>query len=931
MQDPKPLVDRLIEVGNQQLSQRQYREAIKSYQAALEIYQATNNLYGEGFSLLSLGYTYNSLEEYQKSIDAYLQALAIFKQIYNRNGEGYSLFGLGNAYNSLGKYQQAIDYYQKSVVLSKQIGDRDSEGKSLGSLGILYGRLGKYQQAIESYQQALEVFKQLGDRNGENASLISLGIAYLSIGNYQQSIAAFQQGLELSKQISDRSSESTSLNGLGNAYNRLGQYQKAIDYYQQSLVIFKQIGNLNGEGSTLGNLGTTFSSLGEYQKSIDYHQQSLAIFKQIGDRLGEGKSLNNLGLTYDRLGQYQKAIDYYQQSLALAKQISDRDGEATSLLSLGLTANNIGQYQKAVDYYQQSLAIFKQLGNRDGEGKSLGGLGNGYYRLGQYQKAIDYYQQALVIAKQIGDRNGEGYSRIGLGLAYNNLGQYQQSIESYQQALVIVKQIGDRDGEGIILNNLGLSFLGLNQIDLAILSYKQSVNVRESIRKDIRGLSQEERKSYLGRVDFSYRILVELLLRQGRIIEAIQVLDLLKVQELEDYLKNIKGNNRTAEGIRLLEPEKIVSNQLSAASKEKLYELNRQLATQIQQLPKSEINRVPDYLKQIPQGTVLLYPLILRDRLELIVFSKNNIPVNRTVKISQENLEKLIIDYRGGLLDNGSEDVKEHATELYNLLIKPIEAELTQAKAETILYAPDGQLRYVPMAALYDGKQWLIEKYRVSNLIAYILSDFAPQSKAQPSILAGAFGGKSGERKFGQTALPATITEVQSIANSFQNSVTLIEENFSRQAIESKFKNHNILHLATHAEFNIGSPDQSFIIFGNGDKIRLNEITDWQIPNIDLIVLSACQTGVGKMGDGVEILGFGYQIQKAGAKQAIASLWKVDDIGTQALMTEFYGELQKGNVTVTEGLRRAQVSLIKSKDYKHPYYWSAFFAIGNGL
>ncbi len=327
----------------------------------------------------------------------------------------------------------------------------------------------------------------------------------------------------------------------------------------------------------------------------------------------------------------------------------------------------------------------------------------------------------------------------------------------------------------------------------------------------------------------------------------------------------------------------------------------------------------------------LLYPFILGDRLEIILFAPNNLPIRRTTKISKDQLETLIIDFRAGLLDAGSEDVKEPSTQLYNLLIKPIEAELAQLNTKTILYAPDGQLRYIPIAALYDGKQWLAEKSQISNLIAYTLSDFTPQPKSAPNILAGAFGGKAGDRKFGQTALPATVREVQAIANSFQNSVTLIEEQFSRQAIESKFKNHNILHLATHAEFNTGAPDQSFIIFGNGDKIRLNEITDWQIPNIDLIILSACQTGVGKLGSGVEILGFGYQVQKAGAKQAIASLWSVNDEGTQALMEAFYDELKKGNVSSTEALHRAQIALIKSKKYNHPNYWSAFFAIGNGL
>ncbi|MCA6604479.1 MAG: CHAT domain-containing protein, partial [Pseudanabaena sp. M007S1SP1A06QC] len=265
------------------------------------------------------------------------------------------------------------------------------------------------------------------------------------------------------------------------------------------------------------------------------------------------------------------------------------------------------------------------------------------------------------------------------------------------------------------------------------------------------------------------------------------------------------------------------------------------------------------------------------------------------------------------------------------LLIKPIETELINAKTTTILYAPDGILRYVPLAALNDGKQWLAEKYRISNLIAYSLSDFSPQPKTEPSILAGAFGGKDGERKFGQIALPASITEVKGISNLFPNSFALFENDFSRATTEAKFKNYNILHFATHAEFNTGAPDNSFIIFGNGDKIRLSELTDWQIPNVNLIVLSACQTGLSTLGSGVEILGFGYQVQKVGAKQAIASLWSVSDEGTQALMAAFYQELQKGDVLPIEALHRAQVALIKSEKFSHPSYWSAFFAIGNGL
>ena len=826
----------------------------------------------------------------------------------------------------------AVDLTFSPILTQAQpIQSRKFEADRLFNQGLQQAQLSQFREALQSAEQALQIYQEIGDYPSQANTQLLIGNVYLIFGQYDKSIDTFSKSLEIAKQLGIPNLEVKLLNNLGAAYFALGQYQKAIDSHQRGLAIARDVADRQGESLILGLLGNDYVALGQYQKALDFYQQYLAATKNNSDRQGEAYALGNIGNTYAYLGQYQKAVDWLQQSLNLVRAIGDRRGEGKALENLGNAYVYLSKYQQAIEVYQQALVIYQKIGDRNGEATTLGNLGNAFNAIGQHQKAIDYLQQTLEIVQTIKDRQAEGATLGNLGNAYYALKQYVKALDLYQQHLVVARQIGERKGEASANAEIAATLVNLNQTSLAIVFYKSSIEITESIRKDIRSLGKEDRQSYLQTVADRYRHLADLLLSQGRVIEAIQVLDLLKVQELEDYLKNIKGNDRTAQGIRMLEPEKTISTQLSGIDKERLSEINRQLTSQIQQLPKSETDRVPDYLQQIPQGTVLLYPLILRDRLELILFSNNNIPVNRTVRISQEKLEKLIVDYRSGLLDAGSEDVKESAAELYNLLIKPIEAELIQAKAETIFYATDGQLRYVPLAALYDGKQWLIEKYRVSNLIAYILSDFMPQSKVQPSILAGAFGGKAGEQKFGQTALPATIREIQAIANSFQNSVTLTEENFSRQAIESKFKNHNIIHLATHAEFNVGSPENSFIIFGNGDKIRLNEIINWQIPNVDLIVLSACQTGVGKLGDGVEILGFGYQVQKAGAKQAIASLWKVDDAGTQVLMVAFYRELQKGDVTVAEALRRAQISLIKSSNFNHPNYWSAFFAIGNGL
>ncbi|NUN66850.1 CHAT domain-containing protein (plasmid) [Pseudanabaena biceps] len=346
-------------------------------------------------------------------------------------------------------------------------------------------------------------------------------------------------------------------------------------------------------------------------------------------------------------------------------------------------------------------------------------------------------------------------------------------------------------------------------------------------------------------------------------IEALQVLDLLKVQELDDYLKNVKGNDRTSQGVRLLESEKAFGDKLFTTSYEQIPLLNQQLSNQIQQLPKSETNKIPDYLRKLPQGAVLVYPLILGDRLELIVFSANTLPINRTVPIKQAALERLIQNFRLDIRDSSSLDVKASSKKLYNLLVKPIEVDLKQANATTIFYAPDSILRYIPLAALYDGKQWLAEKYRIDNLIAYSLFDPDSKLHANPSIFAGSFGNSlKGNSEF--APLPATISEVESIKSLFPNTTELTGRDFTDKNTKAKILGNTIIHFATHAQFQSGSPQDSFILFGDGSKVTISEIDKWNLTKADLVVLSACQTGLGSSSNGAEILGFGYQVQKAG-------------------------------------------------------------------
>ncbi|MEE3719921.1 CHAT domain-containing protein [Tumidithrix elongata RA019] len=305
------------------------------------------------------------------------------------------------------------------------------------------------------------------------------------------------------------------------------------------------------------------------------------------------------------------------------------------------------------------------------------------------------------------------------------------------------------------------------------------------------------------------------------------------------------------------------------------------------------------------------------------------------MKVSRKDINEAVLAFRSDLQDHTSLDVKDSGKKFYDWLIAPIETELQQANVQAIVYAPDGQLRYIPLAALYDGKQWLVEKYRINNITARSLTDFNRRSGSQLNILAGASTLEHKitvrENRFSFGAIPATKQEVNGIKSKLPNTLELIDSTFTKSATGDRVGSHSIIHLATHGLFNLGTPDDSFIIFGDGDRLTLREIQDWTLKNVDLVVLSACQTGVGgKLGDGTEILGLGYQFHNTGARAVIASLWSVNDGGTQSLMDSFYTNIKKGNPP-TESLRQSQIALIQSKEFSHPYYWSAFFLIGNGL
>lgn len=975
----------------------------------------TERLNQEGIQQYRQGQFPEALETFQK-------LLVIVRELHDKTGERATLNNIATVYGSQGQYPKELETLQELLAIVRELKDNASARTILNNIAMVYRNLSQYSKALESYQELLSIVRELGDKAGEGATLNNMAVVSRKLGQYPKALEFFQQALAIMRTLNDKAGEASTLNNIAVVYREQSQYPKALEIFEQALSIHKSLGNKAGEATTLSNIATLYDTLGQYPKALEFFEQALAIYQEVnqqrlasnrelGDKAGEGKTLNDIGEVYQNLGQYSKALEYYQKALLIEKEIDDKAGEKTTLNNIAVVYDRQGQYSKALEFLNQALGIAKAISDKAGERTTLNNIAAVYRNLKQYPQALEFYQQALAIERETDNPAGQEITLAGMGVVYFSQGQYTQALESYQQALVIQKEIGDRAGEGITLGNIGNLLKEQKQPELAIAFYKQSVNITQAIRQDLRVLPKEQQQSYTQTVADTYRSLADLLLKQDRVLEAQKVLDLLKVQEIDDYLRNVRGNNQTATGLPNLSPEEQFNQSYNAlinqaitlgkeltqltgipeqkrtpAQQQRVIELrNTQqkilaefnsfihspaVETIVQQLSKTanrqnldleDLNSLQSNLKKLNQNAVLLYPLILDDRLELVLVTADSPPIHRSVPVKREDLNRAIAQFRTAL-ENPSSDAKTPARQLYDWLIKPIENDLTQANAQTIIYAPDAQLRYIPLATLHDGKQWLVQRFRVNNITARSLKEIDTRPQVKPHILAGAFTKgsyrfKLGNQEFSFNGLPFAAREVENLAAIVPGTTQLLDNAFSRDGTVPRMNDYNIIHLATHAVFVTAQPEDSFVLFGNGDRITLGDIDKWSLPNVDLVVLSACETGLGGFGNGQEILGFGYLMQKTGARTAIASLWSVSDGGTQALMNAFYTALENSNTTKAEALRQAQIALITG-DYtalgkqrglgvqqrissslsskvanrlSHPYYWAPFILIGNGL
>ena len=931
----------------------EYEQALHYYQQALAISQEIGDRSDELVTLINIGAVYPNLGQSEQALNYYQQALAISQEIGDRVGESKALTNVGKVYRDLGQYDQALDYYQRALPIEQEIGDREGEEITLHNIGVAYLNLKQHQLALDHIQQALAIANGIGDQQGEQATLYDLGRTYNGLAQYSQALDSFQKSLAIARELRDRPGEAATLDSIGNVCRDLGQYPQALEYFQQALTIEHETGDQAGEGTTLSNIGQVYAGLGEYQQALDFYQRALTIAQETGDQAEEGTRLHNIGAVYLALGQYPQVLDYLQREMAIAQELGDREGEGLTLSGIGVVYANLGQYSQALDYFQQALPIQQETGNRSGEGRTLSGIGQAFDGLSQYTKALDYYQQALIIEQELSDRQAEGTTLNNIGIVYKRLAQYDQALDYYQRALAIVQEIGDRAVEGTTLRNIGDLYQQQGDRAQAITYYQQAIEVTEAIQTDIR--IEELKASFVAEHATRYEVLIGLLWDEGRFEEAFNYAERARGRAFLDGLAGGNVDFRTGADAALLEREQTLKAEISALHEQLVLLRDRpqnewdsdaiaatqadlakreadyaQLLTEIKiQSPEAaglvsvDVASLADVQALLDSNATLVEYFVTEDRTLAFIITRDSFDT-AVVEAHSEELVQSITSFRdfARLDDPHPGSLKQ----LYAWLISPIKDKL---KTPFLGIVPHGILHYLPFAALTDGERYLGDEYSLFSLPSASTLRFIQEKRKPPTNTILALGNPTTTEP-GLISLQSAQNEVKAIANMF-GTEPLVGDAATESYLRAQASGVDILHLAAHGQYNPINPLFS-AIYLTGDKQEDGRLEVHEIYGLDLtkatnlVVLSACESQVGEVSAGDEVVGMTRAFLYAGTPSVIASLWKVDDQATTLLMERFYTHLKEGTGKA-QALQQAQQEL--RAQYPHPYYWAAFVLTGD--
>lgn len=963
-----------------------YKEASRLWQSAGEFSKAVETLCSSGDVYFVLSQYSLALAEYERALalsERHADQIGILAAL---NGIAYVNVYLGrNDEARLG----TVRVLQIIEPLKSSVDFRRSEAQALNTIGEIDYAEGELRQSIERFERAYSLYAETEDRSGQALALLNLGYSHSDLGEAQKASEYYTRALTQFQAASNMHGATLAQTALGGFYSLSGEEDKALQLHKAASEYFSRMGNKQGEAAALNGIGRAYQDLNDYDSAFDYYDKALSLNKSIGQRANIALSKFLVGRVLYQKGDTEQASKYYAESLEMSREANDVVTEAHALKGLGIIYFSQGDAGRAVEKYDAALIIYRARGNRRSEAYVLNDIAHIQTLSGNLSEAVANLQLALPLIQATGDRHGEALTLFNTAKAERARGNLPAALTAIQESIAIGESLRTKITNSQLRTSYFASVeeqyeLYINTLMTLHTQYPNNGYAIAALLASEQGRARSLLDSLLAE-----KIESQVASSPDAMVELQRVLQ--QLDEKAEYQTRLLGSKHTQEEVDKVSQEirkltllyEDIRSKLRVQNPRRasLIDPDKLKATDLQNLLEGDDELLLEFalgddrsfLWAVTTSEIASYELPGRAKIEGLAQK-----IYEAITKRESIDEHLPPQEQEKIANESDAEYQQRAADLSNMILGPVASRLS---AKRILIVGDGLLRFVPFDAFplpskgaqsNDNPQLLSTHEIVTlpsavTLVALRSERNVPaRSKTiavvadpvfeidDPRITSGQTN-KNGTgqnpyfssalRDFNQNGpakriarLPSTLREAQAISDLAPSTEVVMTTGFA--ATKQRFMNedvgkHRIVHIATHGLLNVEHPNLSGLIFSLLDErgksldgfLRLHDVYNLDLPS-DLVVLSACRTGLGKEVRGEGVVGLSSGFIYAGAKTVISSLWKVDDTATAEFMGHFYRALLKDHQPAVVALRYAKLEMQKDERWRAPFYWAGFVLQG---
>ena len=941
-------------------------QVIENLQKALPTWREQNEPSWEAWSLVWLGKAYSVLGRQDKAIEHLGQALSRYRAAKNRSGEGETLLDLGVAYSRLSQYEQAAEHFQKALEINRETKNMGAEAQALLSLGQVSNYRGFYEKGFEYAASAISISQATEDRSLEARLIFVQGFSYLAMSKFEKAIEIFERALALSLELKNRSYEAAAYTNLGASYANTDRRDKGIEYNKKALEIQREFGARPEQANTLLNISNSYTNSGEYEKAASYAEEALKIAREIEHRVHEGRALQHLGDVYLNLKKYEKALEYCELALQMARESKSRNLEAYALGGLGSIYYQLKQFDKAVTHLDQALKIKREIKDQIGIVNTLHQIAGTEIQRGNLEQARKSAEEGIKIVESLRADLGSSEFRAaylasvsaqGVYRLYTDVLMRQHRNEPTKGFDTLAVDSSERQRARSLLDLLAEAKTDLRE-GIAPALIERERRVAAQLNDKSRQLAQANKpeqaaalKQEISQLENDYERAQTAIRKASPQYAALTQTQPLKLKEIQAQLdadtlllEYALGEERSylwAITTDSLKSYELPKGELIEKDARQVYELLT--ARSIGKRGESAVQRQV----RIAQAETALPAAAQELSRTLLAPVAAQLGNKRLVIVADGALQYIPFGMLpepagSGQLAVSSEKKNSNrplATNYQPLIVGhevvslPSASALAIQRSELAGRQPAPKMLAVIADPVFDRSDSRFTTPAPETSVTQTITGADARSIEH---LAENSGNKSGV-----TTLRLVIPRLPFTRQEATRVLALTPKNSSLGAIDFQANRENVLsgnlsqyryvHFATHGVLDSERPGLSSLVLSMVDAqgkpldgfLRANDIYNLKLP-AELVVLSACQTGLGKEIKGEGLVGLTRGFMYAGASRVVVSLWNVNDKATADLMTRFYEKMLKQGERPAAALRAAQVEMWRQKQWRSPYYWAAF-------